>query len=185
MAGVLTPADKDDLLARLDTTLIETGLMQVRHIEMKAAPSSDDRLQMALAASRFNRGNDGPRRDPQGEADAPQLLRVVPLHGRRIDTPGGRVVLVSLEVWTQFVTLRIGYLNSLASAADRMINHKKWHGRDDTLTTYAESHSYWSDSHGCILETRVFTPSPPPAATTLTLQADTLDGVDRLDVPLA
>lgn len=184
-AGVLSEKDKDDLLATFDEALTDAGLIQVRRFEMAAVPPSrDERVQMALATSSVRRGVDSPRREGDGGTDTPQLLRVVPLHGRDFDTPEGRVILVSLEAWSQYVTLRIGYLNSRVSAADRMIGHRKWHGVDDMLTKYAESHSYWSDSHGCVLETRVFTPGPRSGATTLTLHADTLKGVSSLDIPL-
>jgi hypothetical protein len=94
------------------------------------------------------------------------------------------MVLVSLEIWSQYVTLRIGYLDSHVSGADRMINHRKWHGEDDAHTRYTESHSYWSDSHGCVLETRVFTPGAPAGAAILVLQSETSEGISSLSVPL-
>lgn len=184
VAGVLSPTDKDQLLALLDVALTDAGLMQTRHFDMTSVPSDDERLRMALAASRASQGGNTHRRGAGPEPSMPRLLRVVSLHHRDINAGAGRIVPVSLEVWSHFLTLRIGYLSTQTSAADRMMNHRKWYGQDDTLTTYDESHSYWSDAHGCIVETRVFTPAPPPAATTLTLQTGTPGEIERLELPL-
>lgn len=184
-AGVLRQADMDEVLATLDTRLADAGLLDVRRFALASPPDEAQRLQMVRSMARTG----GPAVEPSVEigrdVESPRLVRVVPLHDRDIATSAGHIVLVSLEVWSSFMAVRIGYLDSSASARDRMLGHQRWHGHDDGGTKYTESHSYLSDAYGCALETRVFTPAPSSDATVLTLWADALAGIDRLDVPLA
>jgi hypothetical protein len=121
---------------------------------------------------------------PYGSTERPRLDRVVPL-AREVELPGGvRLVLISLEVWSTWVTLR----SSAFAAPGETITEPValYRLTDDAGTSYectsaASSGSGWLRYHQA-----VFQPGPPDGTGRLTLTAAAADDTElaRVEIDL-
>jgi hypothetical protein len=114
---------------------------------------------------------------PIRRVERPELLRVVPL-GREVALPDGeRLVLISLELWSEWTTLRTAVVaapgSPLALASDSLASFRLADaaGTSYELTGGATSGAAWLRYHQA-----VFQPSPPAGTERLTLTAVAADG---------
>jgi hypothetical protein len=120
---------------------------------------------------------------PQGPGP-PSLVRVVPIAREVEISEGRRLVLLSLEVWSDWVDLRVSLFSSEeerrapVGAAGLM----GWNLADDLGTSYrCLGTSIGGDALFQVHES-TFAPSPPPEASTLILTLPTPEGGDDLQV---
>jgi hypothetical protein len=100
----------------------------------------------------------------------PKLLRVVPI-ARQLDLGDDmRLVLLSLEVWSEWLDLRLATVGPAGSPMPRpLASHGDWTLTDDLGTAYRTTGASLSGEqriHVCQVS---FSPSPPAEAKTLTL----------------
>jgi Clp amino terminal domain, pathogenicity island component len=119
----------------------------------------------------------GPEREP------PELVKVVPLAREAVSRRGYRLMLISLEIWSNGVDLRYALLAlaplegyPLPGAAHR------WRLSDDLGTSYALSGATSGAGRTVHLHQLSFQPAPPPDARVLTL---TLKDEEDADIATA
>jgi hypothetical protein len=121
---------------------------------------------------------------PYGSTEPPRLHQVVPL-AREVELPRGtRLVLISVEVWSTWITLRS---SAFAQPGETIVEPVALYRlTDDDGTAYectsaASSGSGWLRYHQA-----VFQPGPPAAAGRLVLTAVAADDTDlaRVEVDL-
>jgi hypothetical protein len=105
-----------------------------------------------------------------GEREPPELVRVVPLAREVASRAGHRVVLISLEVWSNGVDLRYALIALVPPRAypPEGATHR-WRLADDLGTTYELSGATSGAGRTVHLHQLSFRPAPPPEATSLTL----------------
>jgi hypothetical protein len=117
------------------------------------------------------------------QPEPPELVKVVPLAHEVVRRPGWRLLLISLEVWSNGVDLRYALLAlappetaPLPGAVDR------WRLTDDVGTAYELSGTTSGAGRTVHLHQLSFQPAPPPDASVLTL---TLTGEDDAEIATA
>jgi hypothetical protein len=109
----------------------------------------------------------------------PELVRVVPLAREAVSRPGYRLMLISLEIWSNGVDLRYALL-ALAPAETypmRGATHR-WRLGDDLGTAYELSGATSGAGRMVHLHQLSFQPAPPEDASLLTLTLEDEDGTD-------
>ncbi len=107
----------------------------------------------------------------------PELVRVIPI-GRQVELHEGlRLVLLSLEVWSAWLDLRLALVSSgdaIASMpayeAGSMASYEGWALADDRGTAYQVAGASSSGDRLMRVHQVSFSPSPPAEAKTLTLK---------------
>jgi hypothetical protein len=104
------------------------------------------------------------------QPEPPELVRVVPLAHEVVRRPGWRLMLISLEMWSNGVDLRYALLalappetSPLPGAVHR------WRLTDDVGTVYELSGTTSGAGRTVHLHQLSFQPAPPPDAGVLTL----------------
>ncbi|MEV0734288.1 hypothetical protein [Polymorphospora sp. NPDC050346] len=110
-----------------------------------------------------------------------RLTRVVPLHDLAEESD---VTLISLELWTTCMALRLAPRNVDSDPITRLASHSKWRAVDDTGGEYVEFSYYSSEAAGLLVETRMFGPALNASARTLTISAPNATGPLGLAIPL-
>src|SRR5919108_346944 len=117
------------------------------------------------------------------QPEPPELVKVVPLAHEVVRRPGWRLLLISLEVWSNGVDVRYALLalappetSPLPGAVHR------WRLTDDVGTTYELSGSTSGAGRTVHLHQLSFQPAPPPDASVLTL---TLTGEQDAEIATA
>ena len=103
----------------------------------------------------------------------PELVRVVPI-GRQVEIEEGlRLVLLSLEIWSGWLDLRLATVCSAPgrSAGQLLASYTDWQLSDDLDTDYRQVGASNSGDDQMQLGQVSFQPSPPTEAKTLTLTA--------------
>ena len=119
---------------------------------------------------------------PYGSTERPRLAQVVPL-AREVELPrGARLVLISLEVWSTWMTLRS---SAFAEPGETVVEPvARFRLTDDAGTDY-ECTSAASSSSGWLHDQQaVFQPGPPEGAASLTLTAAAADGTELATVEI-
>jgi Clp amino terminal domain, pathogenicity island component len=101
----------------------------------------------------------------------PELARVVPI-GRQVEIGEGlRLVLLSLEIWSGWLDLRLATVCSAPgrSASQLLASYSDWQLSDDLDTDYRQVGTSSSGDDQLHLGQVSFQPSPPPEAKRLTL----------------
>ena len=114
----------------------------------------------------------------------PSLVRVVPIAREVEISEGRRLGLLSLEVWSDWVDLRVGLFSSEEERRTPVgvPGLMGWNMADDVGTSYrCLGTSVGGDALFQVHEA-TFAPSPPPEASTLTLTLPTPEGGDDLQV---
>jgi hypothetical protein len=119
---------------------------------------------------------------PYGSTEPPRLAQVVPL-AREVELPrGARLVLISLEVWSTWMTLRS---SAFAEPGETVVEPVARFRLTDAAGTDYECTSAASSSSGWLhYQQAVFQPGPPEGATSLTLTAAAADGTELATVEI-
>jgi hypothetical protein len=113
------------------------------------------------------------------QQEPPELVRVVPLAREAVSRPGYRLMLISLEIWSNGVDLRYALL-ALAPAETypmRGATHR-WRLGDDLGTAYELSGATSGAGPMVHLHQLSFQPAPPEDASLLTLTLEDEDGTE-------
>jgi hypothetical protein len=118
-------------------------------------------------------------RDPA----APSLVRVIPIAREVEVAEGWRLALLSLEIWSGWLDLRVSIGGSKEERAPlETSGFGGWHLADDLGTDYERlGTSFGGDDLFQFLQT-TFTPPPPAGATALTLTLPAAEGHDEIQV---
>ena len=114
----------------------------------------------------------------------PRLLRVVPIAREVEISEGRRLILVSLDIWSEWADLRV----SLSSSADERraalgtARYDAWSMTDDLGTEYQCLGTSIGGDDLFQEHQATFTPSPSPEATTLTLTLPAPEGRHEIQV---
>jgi len=151
---------------------VVTGLLAARVEQAGAGERAETRAP-------FTYGLGYPRGRPSG---VPRLLRVVPI-AREVDVGDGQqLVVLSLEIWSDWLDLRLALVSSRAAEAAQAqrlpAGYGQWTLSDDLDTAYRALGTASGGSELFNVAQASFTPSPPPEASTLTL---TLAGAEDRD----
>jgi Clp amino terminal domain, pathogenicity island component len=124
----------------------------------------------------------GPEREP------PELVKVVPLAREAVSRRGYRLMLISLEIWSNGVDLRYALL-ALAPLESYPLpgaTHR-WRLSDDLGTSYTLSGATSGAGRTVHLHQLSFQPAPPPDARVLTLTLKDEEDADiaTAEIPLA
>jgi hypothetical protein len=174
-AGAIARSDMERILADLDETLKQAGLLRVMRAE-KLLTGSGGGL-AGVARPEWRRAIEDP--------PAPVLRHVFSLAGRTFEL--GDVVenLISLEVWSTFLRLNLAHggedNHRMTECFERGV---KWRGWDDAGTQYRDAGGSGSSVQSLHARNRVFTPGPADHARLLTLVVDHGDGPVTLEIPL-
>jgi hypothetical protein len=122
------------------------------------------------------------------EREPPELVRVVPLAREAVSRRGYRLMLISLEIWSNGVDLRYALL-ALAPLESYPLpgaTHR-WRLTDDLGTTYELSGATSGAGRSVHLHQLTFQPAPPPDARVLTLILKDEQDADiaTAEIPLA
>jgi hypothetical protein len=100
----------------------------------------------------------------------PKLVRVVPI-AHELDIGGGeRLVLLSLEIWSDWLDLRLATVGPAGARMPRpMASYGDWALTDDLGTTYRTTGAVVSGEQHVQVCQVSFSPSPPAEAKTLTM----------------
>ena len=116
--------------------------------------------------------------------DMPKLVRVVPI-AREVElSEGRRLVLLSLEIWSDWVDLRISVASSEGERRAMLgtPGSDAWTLADDLGTEYQCLGTLVSGDGLFQIHETTFAPSPPAEAGTLTLTLPATEGRDELQV---
>lgn len=173
-AGALPEPEMHRILADLEHTLQEIGRLRIVTASMS---SSDMPLVMPTRAG-------APRPEWVTVATNPPLPEpraVIPLTGQTL----GDAALISLEIWTTMVTLRLAHPEpDMMARLTRRPAPQRWHGRDDQGTELHGAGGTGTGADGLYLEEVRLHPAPAPQATTLHLHTETPDGDLHLTIDL-
>lgn len=178
-AGALSQEEADRILADLDVTMQQSGLLKVVHAEGSASTGFAPVVARAV-------GTERPEwRQAIEEPPTPVLRQVVSLAGRTLEVGELTADLVSLEIWSTFVVLTMAHTDV---DPRRMREHwalrTHWRGWDDAGTQYRGGGGGGSGSHGLLVERRTFEPGPPAEVRLLTLAAEFPGGRATVVIPL-
>jgi hypothetical protein len=110
-----------------------------------------------------------PRSTPGWPAGVPELQRVVPI-ARELDVEDGwRLALLSLEVWSQLLDLRLAVFALGEDPAGLQGDYTAWTLSDDLDTEYQQLAAATAGPPAFRVSQVAFRPSPPAEAGTLTL----------------
>jgi hypothetical protein len=116
------------------------------------------------------------------EAEAPELARVIPIAHTVEVGDGVRLVLLSLEVWSRWLDLRLAVVGlELGRLAEPPLPYGRWTLSDDAGTAYQAVGACVSGDNRLHVYQVSFSPSPPSEATTLTLSL-AAEGRDEIQV---
>ncbi|MDG4796922.1 hypothetical protein [Micromonospora sp. WMMD1082] len=181
-ASNLPPGELSRARASLEPVLEDLGLLKRRRAvlqRLEAVPT------MSVIRESENTSADKPvHGHPTPAQQLPMLLRVQSLAGEEISIGGQPAVLVSLELWSMSMRLRLAYPNLRRPAAEILRRHRPWRAWDDAGTQYRERGSETSDTGGILVESRVFDATAPAEAALLTVTAEHEAGADQFTVPL-
>jgi hypothetical protein len=125
----------------------------------------------------------GPEREP------PELVRVVPLAREAVSRRGYRLMLISLEIWSNGVDLRYALLALAPEESDPLPGPAiyRWRLSDDLGTGYELSGATSGAGRTVHLHQLSFQPAPPPDARVLTLTLRDEEDADiaTAEIPLA
>jgi Clp amino terminal domain, pathogenicity island component len=118
---------------------------------------------------------------PREEAEPPELARVIPI-ARTIEIEGVQLVLLSLEVWSRWLDLRLAVVGlELGRLAEPPLPYGRWGLSDDAGTAYRAVGASVSGDNRLHVYQVSFSPSPPAEATTLLLTL-AAEGRDEIQV---
>jgi hypothetical protein len=123
-----------------------------------------------------------------GQSEPPELVRVVPLAREAVSRRGYRLMLISLEIWSNGMDLRYALL-ALAPLETYPLpgaTHR-WRLTDDLGTAYELSGATSGAGRSVHLHQLTFQPAPPPDARVLTLTLKDEEDADiaTAEIPLA
>jgi hypothetical protein len=176
-AGVLEQQEAERILADLEATLQRAGWIRVVPHEVSTSGGvSVSARAVGAVRPEWSRAIEDP--------PTPVLRSVVPLAGRVITVGGVTTNLISLELWSTLIVLRLAYVGEVdvRRFRERVGSNVGWRAWDDVGTQYAGGGGGASGSHGRVFEEKTFQPGPPAEARVLTLLIE--DGHDRLTVPI-
>ena len=170
-------------------TLVQLGLdpgaVRERTLELAASEDARESEQAPVlpAAARVLAPGTlaAPGLPPYGSTERPRLARVVPL-AREVELPrGARLVLISLEVWSTWMTLRS---SAFAEPGETIVEPVARFQLTDAAGTDYECTSAASSSSGWLhYQQAVFQPGPPEGTASLTLTA-AADGTELATVEI-
>jgi Clp amino terminal domain, pathogenicity island component len=153
----------------------ELSRLRVRVLELLAqrAPGEEPPGERGAVAGamRTHRPAVAPPLHLRSAVQPPELVRVVPI-GRQVEVGEGlRLVLLSLEIWSGWLDLRLaGVCSAAGDSASRLLaSHTDWTLSDDLGTSYRQVGHSSSGNDLMSLGQISFQPSPPADAGTLTL----------------
>jgi Clp amino terminal domain, pathogenicity island component len=115
------------------------------------------------------------------ETEPPELARVIPI-ARTIEIEGVRLVLLSLEIWSRWLDLRLAVVGlELGRLAEPPLPYGRWGLSDDAGTAYQAVGASVSGDNRLHVYQVSFSPSPPAEATTLLLTL-AAEGRDEIQV---
>lgn len=169
-AGALQQQEMERFLADLERTLEATGWLTVVRHTVTISGEVDNVMPTMTAGSGVVR--------PEWQAaivdpPVPVLLRVIPLAGRTLVIDDEPTTLISVDIWSTMVTLRLAReARDTRDLLCRLDGPRRWRGWDDTGTRLHSHGGSGTDSHGLYLEQVVLEPGPADHARTLTLNVE-------------
>jgi hypothetical protein len=123
-----------------------------------------------------------PRAAARWPGGTPELQRVVPI-ARELDVEDGwRLALLSLEVWSALLDLRLAVFALSEDPPALRGDYTDWTLSDDLGTEYARLAEATGGPSWFRVGQVAFTPAPPPEAGTLTLVLAAVPGRDRIEL---
>jgi hypothetical protein len=124
-----------------------------------------------------------------GQGEPPELIKVVPLAREAVSRRGYRLMLISLEIWSNGVDLRYALLALAPVESDPLPGPAiyRWRLTDDLGTSYEQSGATSGAGRTVHLHQLSFQPAPPPDARVLTLTLKDEEDADiaTAEIPLA
>ncbi|MFC0532141.1 hypothetical protein [Phytohabitans kaempferiae] len=180
-ASALTQDDMQRILTDLDRTLQSMGIYE----EIRFETSSTEHH---IAPTYFAKTAEGSSTSQQPAMPdthtVPSLIRVHPLDGATAVVYGQNATLLSADIWSTSLRIRLAFPHLGASNTDIHRLHHRWRAWDDEGTQYRERGSESSDAQGFLTQSRVFEPAPSPSARQLTVAAPHRSGEDRFTLAL-
>jgi hypothetical protein len=169
-AGALAQQDMERAIADLERTLESTGRLTVVRRSVRAAES--DRTSGPATMART--GAIRPRwREAILDPPPPVLRKVISLAGRTLTIGERPTPLISLDVWSTTLTLRLAHSDPDSRALmSRLDNGHRWRGWDDAGTQFRGAGGSSGGSNSLVLEHVMFEPGPATHARTLALRLD-------------
>ena len=174
-ARAIARADMERILADLDETLKEAGLLQVMRAE-KLLGGGSGGGRAGVARPEWTRAIEAP--------PAPVLHHVISLAGKTFTLGSVVEQLVSLEVWSTFLRLNLAHVEGDHRMTECFERTVKWHGWDDAGAQYRDSGGSGTSVRSLHARNRVFVPGPSDQARELTLVVDHDSGPVTLRLPL-
>lgn len=181
-AGVLGQQAMDRILADLEQALETMGWLTVVRQTMTSADGGP-RVEPAMMA------RVGAIRPQWQEAiidpPAPVLRKVISLAGQTLTVDEHPAALISVDIWSTVVTLRLAHHDSDGRALlSRLDSRHRWRGWDDAGTQFRGVGGSGGGSHRLVIEHVVFEPGPAGDARTLTLHLEQDNQPQQLTVAL-
>jgi hypothetical protein len=181
-AGALGQDEMERIIADLVKTLVDTGWLTVLRGSASAAGSGPVITPEMTAPTGVARPE---WRVAIVDPPPPVLRGVVSLAGRRLAVGGKPASLISLEVWSTGLTLRLAHSDADARTLMRRLGDRdSWSGWDDQGTQFHGAGGAGGGSHALFVEEVSFEPGPAGRARTLTLRVDHDGRSQRLTIAL-
>jgi hypothetical protein len=182
-AGALAQDEMETIIADLEQTLERLGWLTRVHASVSAStdaatpPPVAVRREMVINSIRERR---------QWQVDPSQLRQIIPLIGRTVALAPATANLVSVELWTTMVVLRLAFPDPSGQLPrERMFAaRRRWRGWDDAGTQYRQDSTGGWGGHGVCFEDVILEPGVPDGVRALTLCADATDRPQRLEIIL-
>ena len=126
----------------------------------------------------------GPRHSRTKGGGQPTLRRVLPIAREVEISEGRRLALLSLDIWSEWVDLRVSLFSSEEGGQPLKgtAGYDAWTLADDVGTEYRCLGTHFGGDHLFQVHESTFAPSPPPEATTLTLTLPAPEGGHEIQV---
>jgi len=181
-AGALGQDEMERIIADLVKTLVDTGWLTVLRGSASAAGSGPVITPETMAPTGAARPE---WREAIVDPPPPVLRGVVSLAGRRLTVAGKPASLISLEVWSTGLTLRLAHSDAdVRTLMRRLGDRDRWSGWDDQGTQFRGAGGAGGGSHALFVEEVSFEPGPAGRARTLTLRVDHEGRSQRLTIAL-
>jgi hypothetical protein len=181
-AGALGQQEMERIIADLEHTLESAGwLTIVRHTVTAGDPDSTIAPSMMARAGVTRRQWQEAIIDPP----APILRKVISLAGRTLTIDDQLVALLSLDVWSTMLMLRLAHHDrDSRTLLNRLDSGHRWRGWDDAGTQFRRAGGSGGGSPQLFIEEVVFEPGPAEQARTLTIRVEQDHQTQQLTIAL-
>ena len=181
-AGALGQQTMERIIADLEHTLESAGWLTVVRHTMRGV----DGWPSVLPGMMARVGGTRPQwQQAIADPPAPVLREVISLAGHTLTLDERPAALISVEIWSTMVTLRLAHHDGDGRTPPNRLNGRhRWRGWDDAGTQFRGVGGSGGGSLSLFLEQVVFEPGPADEARALTLRVEHDGQPQQLTVPL-